>query len=109
MSITYWRGRLFRYLGPFDGLKLVQEVTLDEYLAMQYPPALVERFSEQSHADREKVRRKIQRHLRPGDALWLWSIVDSDDKVDGAPWERGGLAVVRAEVVVCVWQSWSGR
>ncbi len=108
MSITYWRGRLFKFLGPFEELRLVQEVTLDEYLAMQFPAALLEKFPEQSLAAREKERRKIQRAIRPGDTLWLWHIVDSDRQIDGESFERGGLAVKRDCVVVRVWQTWSG-
>src|SRR5712664_3340000 len=113
MPITYWRGRLFKYQGPLDGLKLAQELTLDEYLGMQYPPALLVRFPEQASADRDIERRKIQRATQPGDTLWLWHIVDPanefDGPSDGTPSERGGLAVVRAGVIVRIWQTWSAR
>jgi len=109
MGITFWRGRLFRYLGPIDGLELIQEVTLDEYLAIQYTPALLERYPDQARADRDRERRKIERALMPGDNLWLWKIVDTSNQIDGVPLEGGGVAIRRNGVLVHVWQTWCGR
>jgi hypothetical protein len=107
--ITHRRGRLVKYWGAFDESLLLQEVTLDEYLALQYPPYLLEQFPEQAQADRYRERIGIQMATLPGDTFWLWHRVDCGDMVDEAPFECGGLALRRAGKVVCVWLVWEGH
>jgi hypothetical protein len=58
--ITHRRGHLHEYSGEFDESMLLEEVTLDEYLAQQYPPVLLEKFPEQARADRDREQSEIQ-------------------------------------------------
>jgi hypothetical protein len=106
--VTHYRGRLHEYAGRFDESMLVQEVTLDEYLALQYPPALVERFPEQAQTDRQSERGEILAATLPGDTLWLWRWLDWSRVKDGVPLDRGGLAVRRAEKIIRIWLVWKG-
>jgi hypothetical protein len=97
--IKHWRGHLHEDSGEFDDSMLLQEVTLDEYLAQQYPPHLLQKFPEQARADRDVERDEIQAATQPGDTLWLW-------RRGASPSEAGGLAVKRAGKVVRVWLVW---
>jgi len=98
--VTHYRGRLHKYAGRFDESMLVQEITLDEYLALQYPPVLVEKFPEQAHTDRQSERSEILAATLPGDTLWLWRWLDWSHVADGVPLDRGGLAVRRPEKII---------
>ena len=101
--ITHYRGRLHEYSGEFDESMLLQVVTLDEYLAQQYPPVLLENYPEQASADRDNERSEIQAVTVPGDSLWLWRRVDNSYRTDGSSSEWSGLAVRRAGRVIRVW------
>ncbi|OWK40620.1 hypothetical protein FRUB_05539 [Fimbriiglobus ruber] len=87
---------------------LVREVGLYEYLGLQYPPVLWNGFPEQALADWYRERDAILAATLQTDTLWLWREVDWDDIVDGAPYDRGGLAVMRAGRVNEVWLVWEG-
>src|SRR5262249_16718988 len=106
--IRHRRGYLFEYAEPFEESMLVQEVTLDEYLAIQYPPFLMERFPEQAQADRDRERKEIQAAILPRDTPWLWRRVGEMNVADGVRFECGGLAVKRAGTVIRVWLVWDG-
>src|SRR5580765_6017543 len=101
--VTHYRGRLHEYAGTFAESMLVQEVTLDEHLALQYPPVLVEKFPEQAQADRQRERNAILAATLPGDTLWLWRWHDWSHVPDGVPLDRGGLAVRRADKIIRIW------
>jgi hypothetical protein len=106
--ITHYRGHLHEYSGEFDESTLLHEVTLDEYLALQYWPDLIKNYPEQASADRENERREIQAATVPGDTLWLWRCVDeSSNRTDGSWSEWAGLAMRRAGKVIRVWLVWS--
>ena len=107
--ITHRRGHLINYSGKFNESMLGQEVTLDEYLELQYPEYLREQFPAQATADRDREWCAILAATVPGDTLWLWRFVDWNDVADGAPYERGGLAAKRDGKVICVWLVWEGR
>jgi hypothetical protein len=104
--ITHYRGGLHEYSEEFDESMLLQEITLDEYLAFRYPPNLLERFPNQARGDRDNERRQIRLATVPGDTLWLWRRVDESDRTDGSYSEWGGLAVRRAGKVIRVWLVW---
>jgi hypothetical protein len=106
--VTNYRGRLHEYAGTFVESMLVQEITLDEYLALQYPPVLVEKFPEQAQADRQREHLEILAATLPGDTLWLWRWLDWSHVVDGVPLDQGGLAVMRAEKIIRIWLVWMG-
>jgi hypothetical protein len=99
---------LFEPPGPFDESMLLHEVTLDEWLVMQYPPVLAERFPEQVQADRHSERCAILAATSPGDTLWVWRWVNWSNVVDGAPFDCGGLALNREGKVIRVWLVWEG-
>jgi hypothetical protein len=105
--ITRYRGHLLDYLGSFDESMLLQEITLDEYLAFQYPSFLLEHFPEQARSDRDNERDTIQMAAMPGDTFWLWRHVDELDRTDGSSVEWGGLALRRAGKVIRVWLVWA--
>jgi hypothetical protein len=104
--ITHYRGDLHGYSKEFDESMLLQEITLDEYLAFRYPPYLLEQFPDQARADRDLEREQIQSATVLGDTLWLWRRVDESDRTDGSWLEWGGLAVRRAGKVIRVWLVW---
>jgi hypothetical protein len=104
--LTHYRGHL--HSGKFDESMLLNEVTLEEYLAFQFPPLLLEKFPEQAETERDIERADVLEATLPGDGLWLWRWVDWSKVVDGAPFERGGLAVRRAGKVARVWLVWEG-
>ena len=106
--VTHYRGHLHQYSGQFDEAMLLEEVTLDEYLAFQYPSILLEKFPEQAQAERHSEPGEILEATLPGDTFRLWCWVDWSDVVDGAPFDRGGLAVKRAGKVIRVWLVWEG-
>jgi hypothetical protein len=107
--IRFRRGYLPKYLVPVDDTMLFQQVTLEEYLDLQYPPTLRESCPEQAQSDRDYELRVIQAITLPGDTLWLWHRVEPWDEIDGAPFEYGGLAVRRRSNVVYAWLGWEGR
>jgi hypothetical protein len=106
--VTHYRGYMHEFSGNFDESMLLQEVTLDEYLAIQYSPILLEKFPEQANADRQTERGEILAAVLAGDTLWLWRWVDWSNVVDGAPFDRGGLAVKRKGEIIRVWLVWEG-
>jgi len=75
---------------------LYQEVTLEEYLAVQYPAILLERYPEQAVRDREIERSQINSAMSPGDTLWLWT------SYGGA-----GVAVKRGNKIARSWLVWA--
>lgn len=105
MYILLSRLRLREYLDRVDELMLIEEVTLDEYLDMQFTPALSARFPEQSRTEREKQRSQIEAATLPGDALWLWRVSGTEFS-DGVRFERGGLAMKREGKIVRAWLGW---
>ena len=54
--ITHFRGHLHPYYEHFDESMLVEEVTLNDYLAIQYPRFLVERFPKQARIARRRAK-----------------------------------------------------
>ena len=101
-AMKHYRGQLReRSHGKVVASMLYQQVTLDEYLAMQYPPVLLRRYLEQATRDRDAERAQILDALQPGDTLWLWSRVESKRH------ETGGVAVKRGETVVHAWTVWN--
>jgi hypothetical protein len=107
--MTHYRGHLHEYSGSFNASMLVEEVTLDQYLAMQYPPLLMEKFLVQAQADRELECRELQEAVLPGDTFWIWRRVEAERQSDAPPYEWSGLAVKRAGKVVRVWIVWEGN
>src|SRR4051794_27873150 len=106
--ITRRRGYLLKHPGPFNDSMLLHQVPLDEYLALQYPALLLEQYPDQAQNERARERSAIEAVMLPGDTLWLWRDVDSSNVADGAPFERGGLALRRGDKVVRVWLAWQG-
>jgi hypothetical protein len=104
--IAHYRGRLLEYAGPFHESMLLEEVALDDFLVERYPPFLLEKFPEQSRADRERERALLQAATREGDALWLWRRVDASSRTDESVSEWGGLALRRAGRVIRIWLFW---
>ena len=104
-QITNRRGRLQRYAGPIDVSMLYQRVTLDEFLAMQYTPMLVQTFPEEATTRRERDRREISATVKAGDRLWLWRL--SSRELTPPECESGGLAVVRGDKIIHAWVVWS--
>lgn len=106
--ITHYRGHLHDYEAAFDETMILHEVTLDEYLAEQFPPILLEKYPEQMREESESERSEILASTKPGDTLWLWRRVDPSSYTDGSVMEWGGLAVKRGGKVVRVWLVWRG-
>jgi hypothetical protein len=104
--ITRYRGHLHEYSEEVDESMLFQEVTLDEYLALQYPPFRETNLPEQARADRDIEREEIQAATMPGDRLWLWRRVDESGRTDGSASEWGGLAVKRGGEIIRTWLVW---
>lgn len=104
--ITHYRGRLVEYTGPFDESMLVDEVTLDDFLAERYPPFLLERFPEQMRANWARERAAFQAAMEPSDTLWQWQRIEALGRTDGSVSEWGGLALRRAGRVLRVWLVW---
>jgi hypothetical protein len=87
--------------GKVNPSMLFQEVTIEEYLAIQYPAELLSSYPDQAGRDRNKERAQILSALVPGDTLWLWTHTEGD-------YETGGLAVKYKDSVIQAWEVWSG-
>ncbi|VTR97331.1 unnamed protein product [Gemmata massiliana] len=100
--ITRYRGHLREYSEEVDESMLFQEVTLDEYLALQYPT-----FREANHPEQARIERaEIQAATMQGDRLWLWRRIDESNRTDGSASEWGGLAVTRGGKIIRAWLVW---
>jgi hypothetical protein len=104
--ITRYRGRLREYADEFDESMLLREVTLEEYVEIQYPPHLLEKFPQQARAARSLERAELLAATCPGDRFWLWQRTDGSGRTDGSQREWGGLAVKRGGKLVRVWLAW---
>jgi hypothetical protein len=99
--MNHKRGRLPECrVGKVRVSMLYQQVTLEEFLAIQYPSALLERYPEQASRERETEQSLIASALLPGDTLWLWT--------REGEWDTAtiGIAVKRGNEVVRAWSVW---
>lgn len=107
--IAHYRGAFREYAAEFHESMLLQEVTLEGFLAERYPPFLLENYPDQARTDREKGRDEILAAILPGDTLWLWRHTDSTHRTDESMSEWGGLAVRRERKVIRVWLVWEDQ
>ncbi len=104
--ITRYRGHLHEYSEEVGESMLFQEVTLDEYLVLQYPAFREANHPERARTNQDIERAEIQAATVRGDCLWLWRRVDGSNRTDGSASEWGGLAVKRGGEIIRAWLVW---